>query len=338
MIIPGEPRYFFVSYARQDFPRVEPILEGLRARGISLWQDTTELRPGENWTDSVAQALRGAAGMILFVSRASMSSPAVQQELATMTYMTRGLIIPVFLETVAHVPVQLMRLPHLDLSTAGTALQQGIDRLVQMIRDALARGVQTGTGISEDDIDELASSIVEEKRGARASDRKRQRPEGQPAETPSAVFIVHGHDHQVLAEVEGYLAGLGIRSIVLTKIANREQSLFQKFLTWSEDVRFAVVLLSADDWGASRKQYEAPGVAEKALRFRARQNVILELGFFYGYLGWENVFVLFKAPEQVFPDFERPSDLDGVPFDAVDAAGQWKEVLADRLRKAGFAM
>jgi predicted nucleotide-binding protein len=329
MIIPGEPRYFFVSYARQDFPRVEPILEGLRARGISLWQDTAELRPGENWAEPIAQALRGAAGMILFVSRASMSSPVVRQELATMTYMARGLVIPVFLEPVAHLPVQLMRLQHLDLGMTGPALQQGIDRLVGVIRDALARGVQTGTGMAEEEIDELASSIVEEKRGTRAAP---------PSGTPDTVFIVHGHDHQVLAEVEAYLAGVGIRSIVLTKMANQEQSLFQKFLTWSEEVRFAVVLLSADDWGASRKQYEAPGVAEKALRFRARQNVILELGFFYGYLGWENVFVLVKAPEQVYPDFERPSDLDGVPFDTVDAAGRWKEVLAQRLRKAGFAL
>jgi predicted nucleotide-binding protein len=330
MIIPGEPRYFFVSYARQDFARVEPILEGLRARGISLWQDTAELRPGENWAESIAQALRGAAGMILFVSRASMSSPVVRQELATMTYMTRGLVVPVFLEPVAHLPVQLMRLQHLDLSMTGPALQAGIDGLVQVIRNALARGVQTGTGMAEEEIDELASSIVEEKRGARAA--------AQPSGTPDTVFIVHGHDHQVLADVEAYLAGVGVRSIVLTKMANQEQSLFQKFLTWSEDVRFAVVLLSGDDWGASRKQYEAPGVAEKALRFRARQNVILELGFFYGYLGWENVFVLFKGPEQVYPDFERPSDLDGVPFDTVDAAGRWKEVLAERLRKAGFAL
>jgi predicted nucleotide-binding protein len=330
MILPGEPSYFFVSYARQDFPRVEPILEGLRARGISLWQDTTELRPGENWADSIAGALRGAAGMILFVSRASMSSPVVRQELATVTYTTHGLVIPVFLEPVAHLPVQLMRLQHLDLSATGAALQQGIDQLVQVIRDALARGVQTGTGMGEEEIDELASSIVEEKRGSRTA--------VEPAGTPNAVFIVHGHDHQLLTDVEQHLASVGVRSIVLTKMANREQSLFQKFLTWSEDVRFAVVLLSADDWGASRRQYESPGVAEKALRFRARQNVVLELGFFYGYLGWENVFVLFKAPEQVFPDFERPSDLEGVPFDTVDTAGQWKEVLAERLRKAGFAL
>lgn len=45
-------------------------------------------------------------------------------------------------------------------------------------------------------------------------------------------------------------------------------------------------LLCADDYGASRKQYEAPKVGDRALQFRTRQNVILELGFFYGKLGW----------------------------------------------------
>jgi predicted nucleotide-binding protein len=97
-----------------------------------------------------------------------------------------------------------------------------------------------------------------------------------------------------------------------------------------------VVILTADDLGASRIQYEADGVADKALQFRARQNVILELGFFYGSLGWENVFVLWRKPPKVFPNFERPSDLDGAVFDLIDEAGQWREKLKRKLADAGF--
>jgi len=77
-------------------------------------------------------------------------------------------------------------------------------------------------------------------------------------------------------------------------------------------------------------------VGDKALQFRARQNVILELGFFYGYLGWENVFVIHRAPPRVFPNFERPSDLDGAVFDAIDVDGKWRETLRRRLAEAGF--
>ena len=94
--------------------------------------------------------------------------------------------------------------------------------------------------------------------------------------------------------------------------------------------RFAVVLLGADDYGASRRQYDLEGVGERALQFRARQNVILELGFFYGKLGWENVFVVYRAPDRDFPNFERPSDLDGVVFDATSDKA-WREKLAARL-------
>ena len=77
---------------------------------------------------------------------------------------------------------------------------------------------------------------------------------------------------------------------------------------------------------------DAEGVADKALQFRARQNIILELGFFYGYLGWENVFVVFCNPKKVLPNLERPSDLDGVVFDTIDATGQWRAVLQKRRR------
>ena len=101
-------------------------------------------------------------------------------------------------------------------------------------------------------------------------------------------------------------------------------------------VRYCVT--NVDDMGASRIQYEADGVGNRALQFRARQNVILELGFFYGYLGWEQVFVLYKKPDKVFPNFERPSDLDGVLFEQVDETGKWMEYLRDQLLEAGFEL
>jgi predicted nucleotide-binding protein len=129
---------------------------------------------------------------------------------------------------------------------------------------------------------------------------------------------------------------LGIQTVVLSKIGGSAQSLFQKFLSFSTNARFAIVILSADDFGASRIQYESPSVGDRALQFRARQNVVLELGFFYGYLGWEHVFVLYRNPDRVFPNFERPSDLDGVVFDTIDENGEWRSSLADKLAKAGF--
>ena len=108
-------------------------------------------------------------------------------------------------------------------------------------------------------------------------------------------------------------------------------------MTVAGKARFAIVLLSADDYGASRRQYDQPGVGDRSLQFRARQNVILELGFFYGKLGMEQVFVVAKGPDFVFPNFERPSDLDGVVFDSLEDDA-WQTTLKGRLRDAGFVL
>jgi predicted nucleotide-binding protein len=95
--------------------------------------------------------------------------------------------------------------------------------------------------------------------------------------------------------------------------------------------------MSADDRGASRRQYDhAEYGGEKTLKFRARENVILELGFFYGRLGWEKVFVVQKPAEHAWPDFERPSDLDGVTFFETNAESDWRDELVDAMRKAGL--
>jgi predicted nucleotide-binding protein len=97
-------------------------------------------------------------------------------------------------------------------------------------------------------------------------------------------------------------------------------------------------LLGADDMGSSRIKYNAEGGGPNALKYRSRQNSILELGYFYGRLGWDRVFVLEKEPPTENPDFERPSDLHGVVFDRYDPSGKWKGKVARRLERSGFKL
>lgn len=100
------------------------------------------------------------------------------------------------------------------------------------------------------------------------------------------------------------------------------------------------LLLELDSASERREKLAAllEGESDRALQFRTRQNVILELGFFYGLLGWENVFVLFRLPGKVYPNFERPSDIDGAVFDSMDASGLWRGSLAQKLHEAGFRL
>ena len=89
------------------------------------------------------------------------------------------------------------------------------------------------------------------------------------------------------------------------------------------DVSFAVILLTPDDIGALKDEQEKS-------QPRARQNVILELGYFIGKLGRENVCVLYKEGVEV------PSDVHGVGYVLYDEGGAWRPNLANELEAAGF--
>jgi predicted nucleotide-binding protein len=86
----------------------------------------------------------------------------------------------------------------------------------------------------------------------------------------------------------------------------------------------AVVLLTGDDKGGLKDQ------PVKNQRSRARQNVILELGFFLAKLGAERVITLFHE------DVEVPSDYSGILFIPLDEGGGWRLKLASELKAAGL--
>ncbi|MDB5594194.1 MAG: putative nucleotide-binding containing TIR-like domain protein [Hyphomicrobiales bacterium] len=85
-------------------------------------------------------------------------------------------------------------------------------------------------------------------------------------------------------------------------------------------VDFAVVLLTADDEG---------GLVGQSPKPRARQNVILELGYFVGRLGRSNVCAIYDE------GVELPSDVIGVGYVSFDKASAWEVELARELKAAG---
>lgn len=112
----------------------------------------------------------------------------------------------------------------------------------------------------------------------------------------SKVFIVHGHDDGARESVARFLERMGLEAIILHEQANQGRTIIEKVVAHS-DVGFAVVLLTPDDEGCVKG-----GTPE----LRARQNVLLELGYFIGRLGRERVCAL-KSGE-----LEIPSDFAGV--------------------------
>lgn len=143
---------------------------------------------------------------------------------------------------------------------------------------------------------------------ARTTDRSKKR-----------IFIVHGRDRGMRSEVEAYVRRLGLDPVILEDEAGGMRTIIEKFERYS-DVAFAMVILSADDVGRAN--------TETDLKPRARQNAILELGFFINALTRDMVLVIVPS------DLELPSDLHG--SGEIRWGSEWKTKLVREIRQAGL--
>lgn len=120
------------------------------------------------------------------------------------------------------------------------------------------------------------------------------------------VFVVYGHDPNARTQLEAMLRRWGLEPLILDQLPSEGQTLIEKLEHYTDSVNFAVVLATPDDEG-----FRAGRVDEKA--FRARQNVVLELGMLLSLLGRSRVAILIKEQDKM----ERPSDIQGliyIPF------------------------
>lgn len=147
-----------------------------------------------------------------------------------------------------------------------------------------------------------------------------------PPEIPGdAIFVVHGTNSPRREEVARFLSMVvpgEVPVLVLHELANRGRTLIEKFEATAGQAQYAVAVLTADD--------EARPRGGESWELRGRQNVVFELGFFFGKLGRERVAVLYEG------GVERPSDIDGLVYIALDEAGAWKLALGREMRAAGL--
>jgi predicted nucleotide-binding protein len=139
----------------------------------------------------------------------------------------------------------------------------------------------------------------------------------------NSVFLVHGHDEATKEKVARFLEKLGLDVIILHEQVNQGMTIIEKFEQYAAQAGFAVVLFTPDDIGF-------PLGEEDRKQPRARQNVVLEMGFFIGKLKRERVCVLYKG------GVELPSDILGVIYHNIDDADGWKLSVARELKAAGY--
>jgi len=142
------------------------------------------------------------------------------------------------------------------------------------------------------------------------------------SESRKTVFIVHGQDAPARHEVENWvMKNYDVDTVVLMDEPSKGRTVIEKFEDYADRSGFAIVLMTADDYG---------GLVGSQANPRARQNVVFEFGFFVGRLGRANVVAL------VEPEIEKPSDVAGVIYVPYAPGTEWKEQLRKELREASI--
>lgn len=129
----------------------------------------------------------------------------------------------------------------------------------------------------------------------------------------SKVFVVHGHDAKLKSEVARLIEKVKITPIILSEQPNCGSTIIEK-LENNSDVGAAICLFTADD-------------EVKDGTKRARQNVVLETGYFWGTLGRDKIVIL--ADHGV----ELPSDMQGVVYTDTQ---NWQFSVCKELKQMGY--
>ena len=138
------------------------------------------------------------------------------------------------------------------------------------------------------------------------------------------VFVVYGHDETALTQLEVMLRRWHLEPLILSRLPSEGKTVIEKLEHYQEGVDFGVVLATPDDEG-----HTAGNHCEKM--FRARQNVVLELGMLLARLGRPRVAILMKNQCEM----ERPSDIHGLNYisfnkDVAETSSQLVREMAQR--------
>lgn len=121
------------------------------------------------------------------------------------------------------------------------------------------------------------------------------------ANQPSKILLIHGHATD-RTELEEWLKHEALADpVVMAQEFTAGQTLPEKFELLASEADAAIALATPDDLASTASQTDVK-------KLRARQNVWVEVGWFWGRLGRHRVLLLVRE------DVEIPSDLDGIEY------------------------
>ena len=190
------------------------------------------------------------------------------------------------------------------------------------LQEAYTKGLESAASVLKSMIDEIEEYWENDKLTAASVPESSSASQENERTNTNEVFIIHGRDNEAKETAARFLERLGLTAVILHEQPNQGRTIIEKFEQHTQ-VGFAVALLTPDDVGALRDN-------RNDLKPRARQNVVLELGYFLGRLGRKRVCALTKG------NVEIPSDYAGVMYIPLDDSEGWKMKLFRELKNAGF--
>jgi predicted nucleotide-binding protein len=162
---------------------------------------------------------------------------------------------------------------------------------------------------------------------------------------PRNIFVVHGRDYKPVEELKVMLKEFGLNPIVLHEQPSGSRTIVEKLEKYS-DVGYAFVVLTPDDEGISSNDFDKEilkkgPIGRKAtnaidsmlskMRVRARQNVVLEFGYFIGKLERDRICCLHKG------NVELPSDMHGIVYiHFKESVNEVRGKIVKELKAAGY--
>ena len=119
----------FLSHSHEDKTLAIKISEDLQKNGVTVWRDDRELKPGEIWVQKIAENLKASNSVAVILSKASIESRWVQEEVSAALEQDKH-IIPIKIEE-CDVPLFLGTRQHADFTGDYTS---GITNLLEALR------------------------------------------------------------------------------------------------------------------------------------------------------------------------------------------------------------
>jgi len=208
------------------------------------------------------------------------------------------------------------------------------------------RGLMTLFGMTDFQIlEETARDVTREFIQTKAKRQKKKTLRKKMLASPrKKVFIVHGRDNKPVQELKAMLTEFDLNPIVLHEQPSGSMTIIEKLERYSKDISFAFVILDSDDALVPTEKTHVFDGKQHTIRplyinakpiFRARQNVILEFGFFIAKLSRNRVCCLYRENTEL--PYDMPSDMHGIvyiPFK--ESVREIKEMIIKELEVAGY--